>query len=176
MADPDTKRFGGLRVVPKPLAEDLKVLIGDVFVHSDSLLAEYRLTCQAEIQSCEKFIFCHGKNMRPIHDPGLFERTFINVVASIIDDSPGLNHSIFAKTVWGDDQKEVNKWRRIRNGSKDGKPQKLLLSDAVKMTQVLQVDFASFAWQVTKHMEMSKKNPQRPTLPLPSGLPTGKTG
>lgn len=146
------------------------------FVHSDDKLAEYRLTCQVEYQSCVEMIFCHDYSMFPAQDPQLFERMFIAVVSEIIDNSQGLNHSVFARAVWGDDPKEVSKWRRIRNKSKEGKPQKLLLSDAVKMTQVLQTDFASFAWKVAKHIEVGQKKPYNNSLPERTKLLPGKTG
>jgi hypothetical protein len=105
---------------------------------------------------------------------------FIDRIVEIINKSPNLDHSKFARMVWGNTASAVTKWRRIRNRSKQGKPQNISLTDAVAMANALATDLPSFSWKVYQTVmdeavsqEQGEKNKNQP-MPEPPSLPTGK--
>ena len=131
------------------------MLFSNFHVHSDSCLADIQLSCQAEFHNCRKSIFQQSECMKC--SPEEFERMFVSKVASLIDASPGLDHSKFARYVWGDRPASVSKWRRIKNASKEGKPQNLTISDAFRMVEFFHTDFANFSWDITREIDHAKK-------------------
>lgn len=160
------KSFGCLSMVPELRTEGFKMLLGYCLFHGERTLAENQLTCQDDLRSCKNFFCASNERMDIDRD---FERAFVKKVAQIIEDSPGMDHSKFARMVWGESDASVSRWRRLKNASKGGKPQSLSLSDAFKITRCMQVDFASFCWDISKELN-HKKIIHNSSLPKPSAL------
>lgn len=176
MARANTKTPGYLRVSSKLLAEGFKVLLFNSGRNHERKLDEIRPVCQDDFRPCMGSFFRHNWIMKKEISATDFERKFVEKITKIIDTSPGLNHSKFAKAIWGDNDASVAKWRRIRNKSKAGKPQNLTIAEAFLMMDFLSTNLASFSWDVSKEIEFERKNNSNPSLPQPTTMPFGKTG
>ncbi len=86
-----------------------------------------------------------------------FERMFVQVVVEIIQ-AKGMNHSQFAKLAMPDTVNAVAKWRRMRNVSPSGEPQKLSLIDSLNMAKVLDKKYSELCWAVEQRLK-AKKDP-----------------
>ncbi len=143
-------------------------------VNHGASIDDNRLICQDDNRYLFKRNFRYGLTMPKLPDPIEFERKFIERVAEIIKESPGMNHSKFARIVWGDVSGVVEKWRRIRNSSKKGKPQNLTLSDALRMMNALQTEFPSFAWETKQDLDLEVRRSE--SMSESSELPPNKSG
>lgn len=63
-----------------------------------------------------------------------FERSIVAVVEEAYGKE-GISHSAFARLAFG--PSDIVKWRKIRNQSKHGKPQRLLASDVALLASAL---------------------------------------
>jgi plasmid maintenance system antidote protein VapI len=96
--------------------------------------------------------------------PSEFERAFVQIVADEIERHPHLDHSKFARLVWGDSAGSVERWRRIRNKSKAGKPQNLTMATAMMLAQTLGFSFPDFSWRVSKEIQLWREMEERQKL------------
>jgi hypothetical protein len=82
-----------------------------------------------------------------------FERKFIETVCELIL-LKGINHTKFAKLVYGDVEHSVVKWRRTRNTvGRTGRPQKLPMADAWAMAMALDKSFSELCFTVEQKIK-----------------------
>jgi hypothetical protein len=178
MARLDTKAAGSFGMAAKPHPEGFKMFLGNFVLGHGDMIDEIRPACQDDLRHCHGLAFGHDGCMGRSYTPEEFERLFVLKIVGIIEGSSGLNHSRFAKYVWGDNEASVKKWQRIRRQSKGGKPQHLTIAEAFRMVQFLRTDFPSFSWDVAKEAEdLEKKQPDsNRQLPQQASLPTKASG
>ena len=164
------------RVIPETLSEGLKMGSCDLSIRHGLTLDDNHLSCQPDFRECINQSPLYSGVMPLKYSAEDFERMFVSKIAGIIDESPGLDHSKFARFVWPGERAPVEKWRRIRNQSKHGKPQKLTISEALKMVEFLQADFPSFSWDVAKEAEQEYRRAEKSDVPQSTELPPQKTG
>lgn len=97
-----------------------------------------------------------------------FERKYVDLIIEEVErriskyGKRHFNHSIFAKQAfkWEKDDSAVRKWRAMRNVSKTGEPQNLLLSEAVELAIALDLDFVRICMDVREQLKIEQtENP-----------------
>lgn len=56
------------------------------------------------------------------------ERAIVDYTQAVYTDL-GMSHSDFARAAFGDEEREIVRWRKIRNRASHGKPQRLTAAD-----------------------------------------------
>ena len=94
-------------------------------------------------------------------DGDIFERAFVKEVFRVAEEKYGtLNR--YALVVWPDREKRsaVQTAYNLKNPvSRTGKPQSVRLSDAVRMVEVLGIDFPSFCWRIAQGLQQPASPP-----------------
>lgn len=86
-----------------------------------------------------------------------FERVFVRFIVKYLTEKE-ISHSDFARQLFPGlaDEIAVRQWRRIRDPRGGGKPRKLTLTEAEKISQILNIEFPSLIWQVDQSIKNQK--------------------
>ena len=87
-----------------------------------------------------------------IYDAMVFEKACVDRLAEIVKSTKGLNHTVFAKKAFGDNDSSGPRWRAMRSGR-----QRMYVSNLVEGLNVLNIKPASFLFEVQE--VLSKKTP-----------------
>ena len=140
---------------------------GEVFMEKDTRRISSSLSRRFQAVQERRFS-SHKTGMENYFTPDDFERCFVRVVVETIEQTKGMNHARFARQLQEhfpgfsgpDPESSVVKWRRIRNGSKDGKKQGLSLCEAHAMALALKQDFPALAFTAQQLMRTTCKPSQ----------------
>jgi hypothetical protein len=131
------------------------------------MLDEIRLLCQDDFMTC-----CIAKirrmysPMNEYYSPEDFEVSFLRVVDNLINESTELTHTGFAREIckyypeFASGDGAPVKWRRIKNGSKNGKKQGIPLAEAYAMALALKKSFPELAFTAHQTMVATCKSSQ----------------
>ncbi|NDV19241.1 hypothetical protein GO013_07385 [Pseudodesulfovibrio sp. JC047] len=94
-----------------------------------------------------------------------FERYFINASIKLAIEQ-GMNHTQFAKHIYGDSATSATRWRMMRNGDKGIYP-KVSLSFARDIAKALNTDLPSLIFRVDQQYQLNTRQDEKDILSAP---------